>query len=379
MFFAVHLFKEQIFSMSDHLERIIKQFLKVNRCECCFKQKQFREEVGDWPAICMARKVCFFHGQCIKLVKVLDNKGNKITVDEDTRYQLHRDWIEPQNEYYLQAGTSMKMFKEKEECLSSKITPPAQIKVLQKIKDDIKFMNEEVERMKIKNQRNLALQSKEERRRIETEMYMDRRKKYMLLRVMEMLVNKFNDIRREQTRIRFDRISHQLLRFFTHDQDVPEIKQDEKGAEKKDEDGDDIPKAIPRTISFREIMRVYPNAETITFVNRHLDGDGHNTSCLNGLVIKSLLHEMKREREKDETPKKCPLRKVVFTYYDYEGDIFEENEKLWTGDANKEKGFFVEDIVNNKDNEQRKLLEEAGWRLKNHKIGSGYKVRIEKR
>ena len=124
-------------------------------------------------------------------------------------------------------------------------------------------------------------------------------------------------------------------------------------------------------------MLVYPNAETITFVNRHLDHEGHNTSCLNGLVIKSLMYEVKRQRKENE-PKECPLRKVVFTYYDYEGDIFEANKALWTSDEKRERGYFVEDILENEQNEYRKALKATGWRFKRHKIGSGYKVRIEK-
>merc|ERR1711879_1126824 len=104
-----------------------------------------------------------------------------------------------------------------------------------------------------------------------------------------------------------------------------------------------------------------------------------NTSCLNGLVIRSLLHEMeKREREEDE-PKQCPLKKVVFTYYDYDGDdIFEANERLNTGDVEKEKRYFDERILRDEDQEDNKS---HPWRkrleVKHNKIGSGYKVRIE--
>ena len=38
---------------------------------------------------------------------------------------------------------------------------------------------------------------------------------------------------------------------------------------------------MERTISFEEILRVYPNAKTVTFVNQHLDENGHNVSCVN--------------------------------------------------------------------------------------------------
>merc|ERR1711973_734990 len=110
------------------------------------------------------------------------------------------------------------------------------------------------------------------------------------------------------------------------------MEQDENGKLVYDEHGDPVPKAIPRTISFEQIMMVYPNIKTITFVDRHLDHTGHNTSCLNGLVIKSLLYEVRRKRNEDE-PNECPLKKVVFTYYDYEGDIFEANKALRTGDG----------------------------------------------
>merc|ERR1711879_887447 len=116
-------------------------------------------------------------------------------------------------------------------------------------------------------------------------------------------------------RVRFDRISLNLLRFFTHDEGV-----------QLHDDGNGI-KEIPRTISFQEIMLIYPTAKMITFVNRHLDDNGYNTSRLNELVIRSLLYEIERKRKEDE-PVKCPLRKVVFTYYDYEGDIFDANRRL---------------------------------------------------
>eukprot|EP01083_Nonionella_stella_P093401 261745_1 len=35
LFFSIHLFNEQMFSMSTHLEYYLVQFLKCNRMECC--------------------------------------------------------------------------------------------------------------------------------------------------------------------------------------------------------------------------------------------------------------------------------------------------------------------------------------------------------
>jgi len=243
------------------------------------------------------------------------------------------------------------------ESLASKVKLPAQVAAenggkSEQIKEDINMMNKEVERIKRQNEEKAKGRSKEEQQRIEEESDMERRKKYMKLRVMEILVHKFNEIRLEQTRIRFDRISPQLLRYFTLEEDV---------------DGNEI----PRTISFREIMRIYPNAKTITFVNRHLDHEGHNTSCFNELVITSLRHETQRKRENDES-KECPLKKVVFTYYDYEGDIFDTNEKLKnTENDAKMKRYFDAQWLN--------MCVIAGWKVKHHKIGSGYKIRIERK
>eukprot|EP01083_Nonionella_stella_P094679 265717_1 len=52
MFFAIHLFREQIFSMSEHLERILNQFLKVNRYEVCDEDvmEEYKDQdEEDWP------------------------------------------------------------------------------------------------------------------------------------------------------------------------------------------------------------------------------------------------------------------------------------------------------------------------------------------
>merc|ERR1719229_1403847 len=114
------------------------------------------------------------------------------------------------------------------------------------------------------------------------------------------------------------------------------------------------------TMSFGEILRIYPNATTITFVNRHLDNTGYNTSRLNESVIRSLLNEIERERKEDE-PDECPLKMVVFTYYDYEGDIFATNRGMI-----EKKQYFDEEILrddegmDNREHPLRKRLREKG-------------------
>eukprot|EP01084_Bolivina_argentea_P312822 541621_1 len=47
IFFAVHLFNQQIFSMSEHLEEIMIQFLKVSLNKCCSESEQSLSEDCD--------------------------------------------------------------------------------------------------------------------------------------------------------------------------------------------------------------------------------------------------------------------------------------------------------------------------------------------
>ena len=189
------------------------------------------------------------------------------------------------------------------------------------------------------------------------------RKFLMKYRVIEILWAKFNEFRlnpNHQRRVKFDRISPHLLRFFTEN---TQIGQDSRNR-----------------ISFKEILSLYPNVKTITFVNRHLQ-DGHNVSCLNMTLLRSLLNLI-LEKENDDA---WQLEKVMFAYYDFEGDIFEANDRIYTEVAQKEERYFVENILrdqkgaDNMNHPQRKALGKAGWVLKHHVIQGGYKVRIEKK
>eukprot|EP01084_Bolivina_argentea_P295215 508188_1 len=45
-FFALHLFKEQMFLMSEHLEQIVAQCLKINRHECCINNAKYKHQHG---------------------------------------------------------------------------------------------------------------------------------------------------------------------------------------------------------------------------------------------------------------------------------------------------------------------------------------------
>ena len=435
MFFAVHLFREQIFSMSDHLERILKQFLKVNRMECCHSEarKKYAAAVHEDPVKgphkdwkihkegCMGTYLCHLAGHCLKsdheickkdinsnesnlqqsLQLQSDNKTVHSTTDHETKtehangsdddddaksapdctnnsdidcdtgavrmhWDKHVEWREWMFKLFIQQYRQSLIMKAKGKD-SGNCDEKEKRRKLSELKERANDLEE-------KNDVDIKTLNTDKEKEINGEMEQFRRKMTMKHRVMEILWMKFEHFRKTpnpQQRVRFDQISPQLLRFFTHNKDVEETEKDGK------------PKGIPQTISFQEIMMVYPNAKTITFVNRHLNHEGHNTSCLNGLVIQSLLYEV--WDEDTNKAKKSPLEKVVFTYYDYEGDIFKANKTLWTGDENKEKGYFVEDILrdqkgaDNENHEYRKKLTTADWRFKHHKIGSGYKIRIERR
>eukprot|EP01083_Nonionella_stella_P152390 488390_1 len=89
MFFAIHLFKEQILSMSEHLQRMLVQFLKVNRCEVCEeddeliqKYKDQHKDHRDWKLDGFCKQLCdFAHGNkdpsaFVLPIEVNDNQKN---------------------------------------------------------------------------------------------------------------------------------------------------------------------------------------------------------------------------------------------------------------------------------------------------------------
>ena len=390
--------------MSDHLERILKQFLKVLRCECCiasaqikYKSAEHRKQFKDWADACLGRYLCLSNGGCTArilgeratkqapemMTKAMTEMGIKYENDvrtDDAMHALEAQHFDDRMELW-RARANCKQLTGKEPYpeekdkngdfigidwdgapLYNRDSQPDMKGTIQKFvetKQKRKIAMIDLKKRINKAVKKLPKSEQDERETAEKQLKVKISRKH---RIAEILMDKFHEFRKDEKRVRFDRISPQLLRFFTHDEDVEEKVEDENGKL--------TPKQIPRTISFQEIMMVYPNAHTVTFVNRHLDHEGHNTSCLNGLVIESLLYEVRRERKGDE-PKESPLKKVVFTYYDYEGDIFDANEKLKNTEIDsKMKRYF--------DAEYLKTAKIAGWKVKHHKIGSGYKIRIER-
>ena len=324
--------------MSDHLARIVEQFLVTNRKEYCN-----------------------------------DKNDNNITKQSNLLLDslaIHLRFIAGHHsEDTNRAQKQSLLFTEFNECFRSYILDDEDTDndtmygIESSSKLEIEQFQQRVDSMISTNSEKtsiLSVQRPDVIESVDMECVQFRRKMAMRYRVIEILWWKFNELRNNpnlQQRIRFDRISPHLLRFFTDHLDF---------------DGNEI----PRTISFVEILRVYPNAKTIMFVNRHLDGNGHNVSCVNEVVLENLINVVSKEKE-------CPLERVVFLYYDYDGDIFDANQLLNGGIVDKEKRYFDEQILRNETHEDhkehplRKRLGAFGWTLKHYRIGrNGYKIRI---
>eukprot|EP01084_Bolivina_argentea_P287790 493850_1 len=89
-FFAIHLFHAQIFAMSENLEKIIAQMLKVNRKECCDSiiQTKYKHQTGqfnDWIAETILSHYCNYANHLAgkqKLKTVVGNAEQNMTKEE---------------------------------------------------------------------------------------------------------------------------------------------------------------------------------------------------------------------------------------------------------------------------------------------------------
>eukprot|EP01084_Bolivina_argentea_P010557 19673_1 len=98
-FFAIHLFRSQIFSMGEYSARILSEFLKVNRYECCKKreQKKYQSEriyFEDWDMDFMVDMICkkYHLKQDVSpfCLEIFDNPNNK---DDITKNEIIFDMI----------------------------------------------------------------------------------------------------------------------------------------------------------------------------------------------------------------------------------------------------------------------------------------------
>eukprot|EP01083_Nonionella_stella_P091885 256969_1 len=283
IFFAVHLFREQIFSMSEHLERILNQFLKVNRYECCdpdVTDKYKDQNKDDWEIKtgCLRDRLCKL---CAR----------------------HKDFVEdPENQLEPKNDQQKKDFAR-------------------------------------------------------------------LPRVLQVLWNKFQTFAlepNESQKIKFDKISQRLKRFFM--------------AKIGDKDSD-------WRVSFEEIMKVYKNAKEIRFMNEyHLDQ-----------VVKDRLEKQLKKQEREgfvkaedfdklegvtkkkkfeELQNTNTIEKISFLYYDC---AFDENG---IPKALDQKAFPHENIdLNNQDTWSKTTQWKIGdtvWIVKQTRLETGYTVKIQK-
>merc|ERR1712232_1339017 len=175
-FFAIHLFKQQMFSMSDDLALMLAQYLRVHRGECCNQKirrhykssdKSIKKSMSDWKN--RMNHLCVFGAQHQKKLPSKEEKN---------------DWNDIQN------------------------------------KAKYKMFAQDVQRY---------------------------------TRLLPILWNKFNKFRENQTVIRFDIISDILKTFFMEETNEKDIKT----------------KKMKYILSFDEIIRVYPNAKELIFMNEY--------------------------------------------------------------------------------------------------------------
>ena len=278
-FFAIHLFGEQIYSMSDHLERIIAQFLKVNRHECCcqnkIRQKEFKRQHDknkDWDPCHLVHRLC------------------RIDIESKKDKSKHRKGTE---------------YDKKDKC-------------------------------------SLPDSASEKKKK-------DWKKK---MKVMELLWSKFNDFRlkpNKRQRIKFDRISNHLRRFF-----MTESKEEKIETGKK-----------RWNVSFEEISTVYPKAKELHFINEYK---------FNEEVLDSLIehiengNQFRKQIGYAEDECKNTIEKVVFLYYNYKKADHD-------GKPADLRIFADPDELN-----AVQKLKNHGWVMKHNQIGqSGYKIRIFKK
>jgi len=203
-FTAIHLFQQQMYSMSENLELMLAQYLRVNRRECC--DKNVRNKYSFW-------------------------KKND-----------YKAWNERMDHLCLYAAKHRKQTKQEAKSWKSMQVNDVQRK--------------DISRM---------------------------------MKLYPVLWKKFNHFRESQTVIRFDMISDNLKTYFMEPINVIDIKTNEK-------------KMI---VSFDEIIRVYPNAKELIFLNEY-KFDSH--------ILRRLINQIKKKDNQ--------LEKVSFSYF-----RFKENAK----------------------------------------------------
>eukprot|EP01084_Bolivina_argentea_P205938 351714_1 len=204
-FFALHLFKEQIFTMSEHLERILDRFLKTNRYECC---------------------------------------GEYRTEEEKQQLRISDERLKEYKAY-------------------SRINNDWDMNVICSTIHIIRHMTDLTMEQRIKKAFQPQIDKLKEQNTDETKQKIQHLEKRMKLRPV--LVRKFEEFQckpNNTQRIKFDKISEHLKRFFMT------LGNEEKNDETQNDVAYDVNTGKPKwTISFERIIEVYPNARQIIFIN----------------------------------------------------------------------------------------------------------------
>ena len=152
--------------------------------------------------------------------------------------------------------------------------------------------------------------------------------------------NKIRECPNKRQCVKFDQISDNLKRFFMERTDELDVETNEKRW----------------TISFEEILTVYPNVEELHFINEYRFDNG---------VLLRLIRQIQRSHEANK------LRKVVFLYFDY----------VECDDSGKPLNCEFCDRFMDPDDLSRKLMRDLTWTLKwkiKHGLcgDAGYKITV---
>eukprot|EP01084_Bolivina_argentea_P073035 132566_1 len=293
-FFALHLFKEQIFTMSEHLERILDRFLKTNRYECCGECQQHKLKIDP-----------------------------KLLEEYKAHHKVMGDW--PMDFIC---------------CIICVIRHDVTLSKEERIKKAFQFKKEKIEKLKKEQNTDEVANQKQV---LENKM-----------KIFPVLIDKFVEFQNKPNnsqRIKFDKISDHLKRFFMT------LGDDEKKDKKQNDVDYDVNTGKPKwTISFERIIEVYPKARQIIFINEYE---------LTEKVLNSLLNQIKKgNKDKINT-----IKKVEFLYYNY----IESNDD---GKPKNHPKFKDADLL--RQSKTWKELEEKGWIMICKKNGqTGYQIRLE--
>merc|ERR1712176_1250628 len=181
-----------------------------------------------------------------------------------------------------------------------------------------------------------------------------------MIKLYPVLWNKFVHFRESQTVIRFDMISDNLKTYFMEPINVIDIKKNEK----------------KMVLSFDEIIRVYPNAKELIFLNEY-KFDSH--------ILRRLIDQIKKKNNQ--------LEKVTFSYFRYKDNAkthaYDMSASLMSYQAavygntdldlsRIQQYTSIEEQIFFKDSVLKQKLYRLGWKMKLEQVKKIYREAGEK-